>query len=119
MTDDLDAIKADIAKARQWALDHFNAYVDEETTPSHLLAAPTALVEFPEPDTMTVCQVSYGEAVEAVTAEFKLCWKGRRLVWKGNFLLRKALFEEGNIIELWCGLSERGNGQKRGGRSVR
>jgi hypothetical protein len=98
----LAAIKADIAHARQWARTHFNAYVDEETTPSHIFAKPTAKVEFPEPDTMLVTPVVYGEPmIPMMTAEYRLCWKGEHsLVWKGNLIIRKEMFGEGNIIEL-------------------
>ena len=101
MSDDLIAIKADIAAARQWAHKHFNVYIDEETTPSHLLASPTMLVEFPEPDIMYVCAMVYGKPVHMAAAKYKLCWKGEHeLVWNGNFVLRKELFGEKDIIEL-------------------
>lgn len=101
MTSNLAAIQADIAHARQWARKHFNAYVNEEKTPSHLLAPPTMLVAFPEPDTMRVYPVSYGQLLEPGAAEFKLCWKGTHgLAWVGNFLIRKELYGEEKAIEL-------------------
>lgn len=102
MTDELLVVRADIAFARKWARKHFNAYIDEETTPSHLLAQPTMNVEFPEPDTMHVRPMSYGKALGGLTeAKFRLCWKGKNgLVWKGNFLIRKELYGEGDVIEL-------------------
>lgn len=85
---DLKGIQRDIQRARDWGKEHFNAYVDEEVTPSHLLAPRTCVVEFPEPDTMTVCPITYGEPMHVVSAEYRLCWTGGKLYWEGGFLLR-------------------------------
>lgn len=97
---DISRIKADIERARKWARQHFNAYVDEDTTPSHLFAKPTMKVTFPDVDRMCVCPVAMGEPFQGGEADFRLCWKGKALFWKGNFLLRKELLGEGDVIKL-------------------
>lgn len=94
MTENLERIQADIKTARAWAKKHFNAYVDEVTTPSHLLAKPTCDVTFPEPDTMQVCPVTYGELMLVALAEYRLCWKSGGLYWKGGLCMRPDLVNE-------------------------
>ena len=88
MSKDIEEIQEDISRARDWAREHFNAYVDEETTPSHLLAQKVFVVEFPEPDIMSVYPIMYGKPMFAVRAEYRLLWIGERLFWKGGLLLR-------------------------------
>jgi len=100
MTEDLQRIQIDIERARAWARQHFNAYVDEETTPSHLLAKPTCDVTFPEPDTMRVCPVVYGELMLVALAEYRLCWKLTGLCWKGGLCLRPDLVRELRVREV-------------------
>lgn len=88
MNRSLEEIQRDISRARDWGKKHFNAYVDEETTPSHLLAQQTCMVEFPEPDRMTVSPMTYGRPSNVAIAEYILCWIDGRLFWEGGFLLR-------------------------------
>lgn len=85
----LEDIKADIGKAREFIRKRFNAYVDEETTPSHLLAKPTFLIEFPDVDKAWVWPVTYGMPMIGASAEYRLCWKNGKMYWRGGFALRR------------------------------
>ena len=86
--DDVEQATADVHRAHRWAKNHFNAYVDEEHTPSHLLARPTFAVTFPDVDILQVAPVNYGQANAIALAEYRLCWKDGKLYWKGGFVLR-------------------------------
>ena len=95
MTDDLQQIQVDIARARTWAKRHFNAYVDEETTPSNpFFAKPTFDVSFPEPDIMQVWPITFEQPMIVATAEYRLCWKPDGLYWKGGLCLRPDITNE-------------------------
>lgn len=81
-----EEIQEDISRARDWAERYFNAYVDEETTPSHILAPITCAVGFPEPDRMTVCPVVYRRAVPGACVTYRLRWVDGGLFWEGSLL---------------------------------
>lgn len=77
MTDDLEKVKADIIRAREWAWEHFNADQEED----HILAKPTFDMEYPEPDEIEVWPRSYGRRLFP-SLRYKLAWKpGGQLVW--------------------------------------
>ena len=85
----IDELEADIARAREFMQRKFNAYVDEETTPSHPFAKTTCEITFPEVDKVLVCKVLYGKPFLMLTAaEYRLAWKGDKMFWVGGFLLR-------------------------------
>jgi len=86
--DDLERVKEDIQRARTWAARHFNAYVDEKRTPSHLLAPLTFRVTYPDVDRLEVVAMSYGEEALITTAEYRLVWKEGKVYWRGGALLR-------------------------------
>jgi len=87
----IEAVQADVKKARNWAKVDFNVYVDEKTTPSTIIDPPRYLVVFPDVDRMTVTPVVYGKPVAGAEAEFRLVWQGGWLYWVGNFALRREL----------------------------
>jgi len=95
MTEDLKRIQADIKAARAWAKKYFNAYVNEEVTPSNPFAAKlTFEVTFTAPDIVQVCPVTFGKPMIVGLAEYRLCWKSTGLYWKGGPCLRPDLVSE-------------------------
>jgi len=77
----LDEIKADIDRARTWALQHFNVGAELNSP----LDPPVFLVEFPEPDIMRACPRIYGKPF-GFQVEYRLCWRiDGTLVWMGVY----------------------------------
>lgn len=84
---DLKKIKRDIKRARNYARIHFNEYVNEKETPSHLLAHFTCKLEFPSPDTMVVGVICYQQLVPSSLVTYRLWWDDDdKPHWKGRFL---------------------------------
>lgn len=82
-------LEQDIIKARKYIERHFAAYVDEDTTPSHLFAKKTWLVTYPDVDRVIVRPMLFGEPFEEyLSAEYRLVWIGDGLFWKGGPFLR-------------------------------
>lgn len=73
----LEEIQDDIAYARKWAIEHFNANAVNDT----LLDPPAFFVEFPEPDVMRVCPKFYGRSMD-IWFTYRLAWIGKNLAWK-------------------------------------
>jgi len=85
---DLDQIRMDIHQAREWAKDHFNVHQEED----HILAPPTFVVEFPEPDRMVVWPRLMGQKLQPGT-HYRLAWRGRMVIWVGKNPLTGQQFE--------------------------
>jgi len=88
MEDDLKQKVEDIKRARKWAREYFNAYVDEDKTPSTLIDPLTHVVEFPDVDRLTVTNVHYGIKSEIIVAEYRLAWLRDGVAWVGGPVIR-------------------------------
>jgi hypothetical protein len=108
----MDNLIRDIKAARDFLAKRFNAYKDEEHTPSGLLDPQTWRIEFPEPDKARVVKIFMGKEMEVTELELKLAWKSANienihyLYWIGDILIRKEFWGVENELEYFVGRAE-------------
>lgn len=90
----LDALRADIGRARAWARQHFPG-----PDPDSILA-PGFEIEFPDIDRMIVYPVFCGHRLDGGQAEYRLAWLPSGLFWLGDIAIRRALLGTREEISL-------------------
>ena len=85
----MEDLVQDIERARAWLEHHFNAYRNEDETPSNMLAKQTWKVTYPDVDKALVVPVLFGKpSEEYIGAKYRIAWVGGKLYWRGGPVIR-------------------------------